>query len=282
MTTVKAMVLTGYGLNCDYETDYALGLAGADSRRVHINELIAGKDKYGPVHLADVHMLVFGGGFSWADDHGAGVLMAIKMQNHLGRDLRDFVQKGGLILGICNGFQALVNLGLLPGFDGAYQERCVALACNDSGNFVDQWVHLKVHSPSRCVFTRGLENLELPVRHGEGKFYAPASTLERLLRQNQVVFQYADEKGLLANGARPWNPNGSLRDIAGICDPTGRIFGLMPHPEAFNHFTNHPEWTFKREALIRAGKEAHLGEGDGIRIFRNAVEFCRTSQIKSA
>ncbi|MCF8143355.1 MAG: phosphoribosylformylglycinamidine synthase subunit PurQ [Deltaproteobacteria bacterium] len=275
MRQIKALVLTGYGLNCDYETDYSLKLAGADSHRIHINELISGKSHPAEIRLSDYHILVLGGGFSWADDHGAGVLMATKMKHHLGEELNEFVQNGNLIIGICNGFQALVNMGLLPGFGDRCRERSVALTYNDSGNFIDTWVRLKADPESGGIFTRGISDLELPVRHGEGKFYAPREILEQLFLNHQVVLQYADDHGKAADGAWPFNPNGSLRDIAGICDATGRIFGIMPHPEAFNHFTNHPDWLRKKEALARQGETSLPNEGEGIQIFRNAVDYMR-------
>jgi phosphoribosylformylglycinamidine synthase len=275
MKKVRALVLTGYGLNCDYETDFALKLAGAESHRIHINELIAASHADKPQSLNDFHILVFGGGFSWADDHGAGVLMAAKLRRHLGDQLERFVSEGNLLLGICKGFQALVNLGLLPGFQSRGRERTVAVTYNDSGNFIDAWVNLKVNSDSPCVFTTDIDHLELPVRHGEGKFYAGNDVLGDLLESNQVVLQYAGEDGKPACGEWPNNPNGSLQDIAGMCDPTGRIFGLMPHPEAFNHFTNHPNWTYLKETLARQGKTEIPPEGDGIKVFRNAVEYVK-------
>ncbi|MBC8177170.1 MAG: phosphoribosylformylglycinamidine synthase I [Desulfobacteraceae bacterium] len=275
MTQIKALVLTGYGLNCDYETDFSLKSAGADSHRVHINELISGNKDGVQIRLSDYQILVFGGGFSWADDHGAGVLMASKLKHHLGEDIEKFIQDGNLIIGICNGFQCLVNLGLLPGFGGQYRERRVALTYNDSGNFIDTWVRLKVNPEAPSVFTKGLIDLEFPVRHGEGKFYASDETIDQLFKNNQVVLQYADENGEGAAGLWPLNPNGSLRDIAGICDPTGRVFGLMPHPEAFNHFTNHPDWTRKKEELVRQGEGTLQEEGEGINIFRNAVNYIK-------
>ena len=182
-----------------------------------------------------------------------------------------------MIIGICNGFQALVNLGLLPGIEHDYQKRRVAITYNDSGNFVDSWVNLRVNPETPCIFTQGLSLIELPVRHGEGKFYASEEDIDLLLSNGQVVIQYADERGDEAKGQWPMNPNGSIKDIAGICDPTGRIFGLMPHPEAFNHFTNHPDWPRKKEALIRKGKRIESQEGDGICIFRNAVEYVRNA-----
>jgi phosphoribosylformylglycinamidine synthase len=271
MTTVKALVLTGFGLNCDMETAFAFEKAGAEAARVHINTLVEGR-----ADLDDFQILIFGGGFSWGDDHGAGVLQALKLKHHLGEKLLSFVDKGNLVIGICNGFQTLVNLGLLPGLDRDYRSRSVALTWNDCGNFRDQWVHLAGNPDSPCVFTRGLDRLDLPVRHGEGKFVADQATLARLVAGNQVVFRYADALGNPACGAFPLNPNGSVYDIAGICDPTGRVFGLMPHPEAYNHVTNHPDWAREREALRRLGKESGGVETPGIRLFRNAVDYLRS------
>jgi len=151
----------------------------------------------------------------------------------------------------------------------------VAVTYNDSGNFIDAWVNLKINRESPCVFTKGISSLELPVRHGEGKVYAANEDIDRLFKNKQVVLQYADEDGQEAQGQWPLNPNGSLEDIAGICDPTGRIFGLMPHPEAFNHFTNHPEWTRRKETISRKGNTSIPEEGEGIKIFRNAVDYIR-------
>ncbi|HNR13571.1 MAG TPA: phosphoribosylformylglycinamidine synthase I [Thermodesulfobacteriota bacterium] len=271
MKRVKALVLTGYGLNCDYETDYALSVAGADSQRVHINELIKAERVDHQPLLAGFHILVFGGGFSWADDHGAGVLLANRVRYNIGSQIDQFIADGKIVIGICNGFQALVNLGLLPGFDGDYHSRQVALTVNDCGNFRDQWVTLKV-LPSSCTWLRDLKQIDLPVRHGEGKFFADEQVLDRLFSQGQVVFQYAGPDGGLADGVFPHNPNGSLRDIAGICDTTGRVLGMMPHPEAFNHVTNHPDWTRLKETLRRSGQPL-FEEGLGIKIFRNAVTY---------
>ncbi len=276
MRPVKALVLTGYGLNCDYETDYVLKLAGAESHRIHVNELILGGNSESETGLENYHILVVGGGFSWADDHGAGVVLASKMKFNLGDEIERFLHQGKLIIGICNGFQALVNFGLFPGYNGNYQERTFAITHNDCGNFVDTWVHLKVNPLSPSIFTKGIDTIDLPVRHGEGKFYAPERDLRHLIENNQVVMQYADDKDEVANGRWPMNPNGSLADIAGICDPTGRVFGLMPHPEAFNHVTNHPDWTRRKEGLFREGKRIENHEGDGVGIFRNAVEYIRS------
>jgi phosphoribosylformylglycinamidine synthase I len=267
---IKALVLTGYGLNCDHETAYALELAGATAVRTHINSLIDGS-----ASLNDFQMLVFIGGFSWGDDHGAGVIQAVRLKTNIGGQIIEFVEKGNLVLGICNGFQSLVNLGLLPGLAHDYQKRSVALTFNDCGNFRDQWVILKVNPASPCVFTRGIDLAELPVRHGEGKFFTDATTLAELWRNNQVAIQYAQPDGELADGRFPFNPNGSISDIAGICDPTGRIFGLMPHPEGYNHWTNHPDWTRRKEIAKRRGAFPQTALPVGIQLLQNGVDFLR-------
>jgi len=273
MKVVKALVLTGYGINCDYETDHALKIAGAESDRVHVNELIKGYEFGRPVSLSDYHMLVFDGGFSWGDDHGAGVILANRLKYNIGDQIEQFINDGKLIIGICNGFQALVNFGLLPGFEADYDSRKVALTFNDCGNFRDDWVSLKTLD-SPCVFSRGIEQLDLPIRHGEGKFFAEEAVIKKLFDEKLVVFQYADSEGDSARGKFPFNPNGSLGDIAAICDPTGRILGMMPHPEGYNHATNHPDWTRKKEALKRQGI-ALAEDGLGITLFRNGVSYVK-------
>ena len=268
MSAVKVLVLTGYGLNCDNETAFAFEQAGGFADRVHINALIDGS-----VRLDDYQIMVFIGGFSWGDDHGAAVVQAVRMKTNIGDKILGFIENGNTVLGICNGFQALVNLGLLPGFDGDYTSRSVALTYNDCGNFRDQWVHLAVNPNSPCIFTRGIDQAEFPVRHGEGKFVADKKIISRLIANNQIVMRYADANGRAAEGKFPENPNGSLEDIAGICDPSGRIFGLMPHPEAFNHFTSHPDWARQKQISLRSGKEAQIEQPIGIRIFKNAVDY---------
>ncbi len=264
----NVLVLTGFGLNCDHETAYAFELAGAASRRAHINALIDGE-----VRLDDFQILAFGGGFSWGDDHGAGVIQALRLKTNVGDKLLAFVADRKLVIGICNGFQTLVNLGLLPGIDGDYSRRSVALTYNDCGNFRDQWVRVAIDAASPCVFTRGMETLDMPVRHGEGKFYAEDAVLDVMADNHLVAMRYALPDGRPAAGTFPHNPNGSLADIAGICDPSGRIFGLMPHPEAYNHATNHPDWTRAHERRKRVGKVSDGHVGAGIKIFENAVAY---------
>jgi len=255
----KVLVLTGYGINCDTETQFAFNLAGGDAKRVHLNDIIHGKES-----LDDFHILAIPGGFSFGDDIASGRVLANKFKYNLRESVQSFIDEEKLILGICNGFQVMAKLGILPGFDKNYREQQVTLTFNDSGRFEDRWVHLKVNPESKCIFTRGIEKLYLPVRHGEGKFVSKDREIRnRLIQQNHVVVQYVDEDGKFAG--YPWNPNGSENNIAGICDETGRIFGMMPHPEAFCHLTNHPRWT--REKLE--------GEGDGLAVFRNAVQWVK-------
>jgi phosphoribosylformylglycinamidine synthase len=269
----KALVLYGYGLNCDYETQFALARAGAQAVRVHTTDLLEN-----PSLLWDYHLLAVPGGFSWGDDHGAGVILALRLKLALGAALKEFIAAGRLVIGICNGFQVLVNLGLLPGFKGREGERLVALIPNDCGNFRDAWVHLKV-MPSKCAFTQGLDLLELPVRHGEGKFYAPREVLKELADGGQIVLKYATPSGAPAEGRFPENPNGSLLDIAGICDASGRVLGLMPHPEAHLTSTQHPHWTLAKETWRRRGEPYPEQPGPGLTFFQNAVQYLRGAVV---
>jgi phosphoribosylformylglycinamidine synthase len=254
----KALVLTGYGINCDYETQHAFNLVGADAKRVHINDII---DKM--ENLEDYQILAFPGGFSFGDDISSGKVLANKMKFNIFGDLQKFIDDGKVIIGICNGFQSMVKLGILPAFERNYKKQVTTLTFNDSGRFEDRWVYLRINPKSRCIFTKNIDMLYLPVRHGEGKFVAKEIFLQKLNKNNQVALWYVDEKGNLSG--YPWNPNGSLENIAGICDGTGRIFGLMPHPEAYLYKTNNPRWT--REKLSE--------EGMGVKIFRNAVDFIK-------
>ncbi len=270
----RVLVLTGYGINCDYETEYAFNMrrVGGRAERVHVNDLIE-KSPDGK-SLAKYDILVIPGGFSYGDDIAAGKVLANKLRHNLREQFDRFIEEGKLILGICNGFQVLVKMGLLPAVGGAYGEQQVTVTYNDSNKFEDRWVYLAVNPKSHCIFTKGLDTIYLPVRHGEGKLVAgDAEALARLHEGGHVVVQYVDREGKL--DGYPFNPNGSQDSIAGLCDPTGRIFGLMPHPEAFNHYTNHPDWTRRKEALIRNGKNFESQKGDGIRIFQNAIEYIR-------
>ena len=322
---VKSIVITGNGTNCEVEMAHACRLAGADVVDiVHISELLAGEKR-----LDDYDFLNLPGGFLDGDDLGAAKAGANRIRHaaiagteeKLYDQMTRFIRDGKLILGVCNGFQLLVKLGLLPGCDGDYQTQTATLTYNDSGRFEDRWVHLAVNpsSPCPCIFTRGLTHLYLPVRHGEGKFIPRDEDIRaRLHREGHVVLQYGTPPGETANSvfageayisdaaagrirgtsdiavgasnaglakagtasnnfapgapgassptmSYPDNPNGSVDAIAGICNATGRIFGLMPHPEAFLHRVNHPRWT--REDLP--------DDGQGLALFQNAVAFLR-------
>jgi len=275
---VKAIVITGNGTNCEMEMAHACRLAGADQVDiVHVSELL-----YQERILDDYHFLNLPGGFLDGDDLGSAKAGANRIlhaalrtdASELPEILRDqfqrFIQAGKLILGVCNGFQLLVKLGTLPGFDGDYFRQSVTLTFNDSGRFEDRWVTLKAGVETPCVFTRGVRSLYLPVRHGEGKFIAKdKATLKRLHQDHHVVVQYCEEDGRTVTMDYPANPNGAVDAIAGICNETGRIFGLMPHPEAYLHYTNHPRWT--REKLPE--------EGMGLILFKNAVRFIRSREF---
>jgi len=266
MAVPRALVLTGYGINCDFETLAALEMAGAKAERVHINDLIEGAR-----NLSDYQILAFPGGFSYGDDVASGKVLAVKSKAGLGDEIARFIGDGKLVIGICNGFQAMAKYGLVADREGDYRTQRVTVTYNDSGRFEDRWVHL-IPATDKCVWTRGIDSLYLPVAHGEGKFFAADDILGAIEADQQVVFRYATADGDPARGEFPHNPNGSLNDVAAICDPTGKVFGMMPHPERFLHFTNHPQWTRIKEEKIRAG-EKPPEEGDGLAVFRNGVEY---------
>lgn len=256
MTKAKAAVLYGYGINCDYETEYALRASGADARRVHVHELIQN-----PGMLGDFNLLAFPGGFSYGDDLGSGKVLANKIRFKLKGPVQEFVRQGKLVIGICNGFQMIAKMGLLPYNDF---EQKATLTFNDSGKFEDRWVYLKINQKSPCAFTKGISGLMLPVRHGEGKFVTDGATLKDLISKNMAVLQYVNEKDELAG--YPYNPNGSMLGIAGICNEQGNVFGLMPHPEAYNIMANNPFWPGVKDRI----KD---WKGSGMKVFENAVAY---------
>ncbi len=267
MTQIKALVITGFGTNCEMEMSHACRRAGALSDVVHISDVLNGSTR-----LTDYHFLNLAGGFLDGDDLGSAQVESVRLKyariqtsgRTLFEEIRDFIDRGMIILGVCNGFQALVKTGLLPG--NPMGKRRVSLSFNDSAKFEDRWVRLAVDLQSPCIFTRGLDRLFLPVRHGEGKFVCDNNgTLEEINNGHLAALKYADES-YAPTMEYPANPNGAVDAIAGICDATGRIFGLMPHPEAFNHPANHPAWTRLKELPKK---------GEGMAIFENAVEFLK-------
>ncbi len=263
MTTVKTLIITGFGLNCEKETAKAFELCGSETAQVHLNDLLDNKSS-----LADYHILAFIGGFSFGDHLGAGTVFANRVKYRLQKELEQFVADGKLIIGICNGFQTLSRLGLVPALNGKYFVQEAALAHNDSTLFRDDWVNLKAESASPCVFTKSIDKIKLPIRHGEGKFVADNNVLKEIEDKNLVALRYCTLEGD-SECDFPDNPNGSLNNIAGICDETGRIFGLMPHPEAFLSPFNAPDWQTKK----MSGKLPE--EGEGVIFFRNAVEYMK-------
>lgn len=249
---VKAVILRASGINCDVETERAFQAAGADAERVHIRRFLDGERR-----LDEFHILAIPGGFSYGDDIAAGKALANELVHRMHAPLRRFVEAGKPVLGVCNGFQVLVRAGLLPG--GELGTQTASLAWNDSGKFECRWTRLKP-APSRSIFTKGIDTeIELPVAHAEGKFLTGGDDLLDALEANgQVALRYAGE-------GYPAIPNGSARAIAAVCDPSGVVMGMMPHPERFISRYQHPRWT----------REPMPEEGTGLAIFRNAVEYAQ-------
>jgi len=254
------LILRSAGTNCDAETAYAFELAGAETESIHVNQLL--KDRG---ILDRFQMIAFPGGFSYGDDIAAGRILANQIAHHLYDVLHRFVEAGKPIIGVCNGFQVLVKTDLLPGAIAGKGGQVCTLTNNDCGRFVDRWVHLMPRE-SRCIWTSGLTGtIQLPVAHGEGKFVPPDEETRRALWDGGLVaLTYTKPDGSPAAGQFPENPNGAVDDIAGICDASGLVFGLMPHPERHVDPTQHPAWTTLRK-LPR--------EGQGLRLFQNAVNY---------
>ncbi len=265
---VRVMVLTGNGINCEMETAHACTVAGADTVDItYLWDLASGK-----ADLLGYDLLCLPGGFLDGDDLGSARASAIRLRNtEVGGEklidkLRLFIDDGGLAIGICNGFQLMVKLGLLPALGGDIGTQQVTLTHNDSGRFEDRWVDLKSDPDSKCIFTRGIDKMAVPIRHGEGKVVClNDETLARILENHQAPLSYMDPETGNVTTRYPLNPNGSPNGIAALTDESGRLFGMMPHPEAFIHRTHHPQWT--RHSLPE--------EGQGLAIFRNAIDAIR-------
>ena len=272
MVLVKAIVLRAAGINCDMETEYALELAGAKAERMHINRIIENKTL-----LDEFQIIVFPGGFSYGDDVAAGKILANQIVHHLYEPIQKFIDDGKLVLGICNGFQVLVKAGILPGSNeklategtenteknqlSKIGNQSVTITYNDSGKFEDRWVYLAPQT-ERCIFIEPGRQIYLPVAHGEGKVVTKdKATLGKLKSEGHIAFKYVDKNG--KEGNYPINPNGSVDSIAGLTDVTGRVLGLMPHPERHVRPTQHPHWS----------RLKNKQDGDGMTIFANAVRF---------
>jgi phosphoribosylformylglycinamidine synthase len=258
----RTLILRTAGTNCDLETAHAFTLGGAEAHRVHVNRLLRNG-----IRLDDYQILAFPGGFSYGDDIAAGKILANQIQHHLRDALREFVACGRPVIGICNGFQVLVKTELLPGPLAGLTGQTCTLTNNTTGRFIDRWIRLAPRG-GRCIWTKDLavdsnNTIELPIAHGEGRFVPASDAVRQSLRDNgQVALAYATADGSPANGQFPDNPNGSTDDIAGVCDASGLVFGLMPHPERFVDAIQHPAWRTRPAA-----------EAAGLRFFQNAVNY---------
>ncbi|TFG19821.1 MAG: phosphoribosylformylglycinamidine synthase subunit PurQ [Promethearchaeota archaeon] len=251
---VDVAVITGYGLNTDYESEEAFRLTGADPVRIHINDLISGKNS-----LENYQIMMVPGGFSYGDHLGSGKVLANKFRFNLRDDLKRFIEADKLIIGVCNGFQILVKMGILPALEGEYFSQSVTITYNKSGQFESRWVSMKANQTSPCIWTKNLITpLDAPVRHGEGQFIPMnEAILQKLWDRNLVVFTYDPN-------TYPNNPNGSTDGIAGICNESGLIFGMMPHPECHLIPQHHPQWARNNNP-----------DTTGLVIFKNAVEYAK-------
>lgn len=260
MPKPRVLILRSPGTNCNEETAHAFQLAGAQTEQLHIQSLLEA-----PERMDDCQIFCLPGGFSYGDDIAAGRILGNQVRLRLADACRRFRDAGKLVLGICNGFQVLMNTGLLDIDDDTGP--AATLTRNDCGKFEARWVHLSV-AAGECVFLAGMDRMQLPVAHAEGKFvFRNEAARERLASAGRLVLQYAAPAGGETTGgqvAYPANPNGAEANVAGISDSTGRVLGLMPHPERFVDTTQHPQWT-----------RGNVVQADGLRVFENAVSYFR-------
>lgn len=266
MAAPRVLVLSGYGLNCEEETAFTFARAGAEPEVVHVNDLIDGRRT-----LADFQIFAIPGGFSYGDDTGSGNALANRIRNHLWDQVQAFIARDTLTIGICNGCQVAVNLGLITAPGQPAGERSVALLHNASLRYQCRWVDVAVAN-DRSPWLQGIRSLHIPVAHGEGNFQLAETARQTFAAAGMIALRYVNADGTPANGAFPANPNGSYDDIAGLTDHTGRILALMPHPERAIFFTQREDWPLKREQLRREGTPTPE-DGDGMAIFRNAVRY---------
>jgi phosphoribosylformylglycinamidine synthase subunit PurQ / glutaminase len=272
MAQARAIVLSGYGLNCEEETKFAFELAGGRADIVHINDLVAA-----PELLEKYQIMALPGGFSYGDDTGSGNAYANRLRHHLQEPLARFVERDHLVIGICNGFQIIANLGLVPAINHDYGRRSVALTNNDSARYLDRWVDLEAQNESPWL--AGVTRVSLPIAHGEGKLFADEAVLAELGAKKQVALRYVAGE-VCAYQDLPANPNGSLEDIAGITDESGRVLGLMPHPERAVFFHHQPHWPLRAEQLKRQGRRVPEA-GSGRVLFANAMRYFATEPLKA-
>src|SRR3989344_5915122 len=264
MTTPRALVLTGYGINCSRETQFAFTQAGAQADIVHINDLIDGRRR-----LEDYQILTFPGGFSFGDETGSGNGLANRIRNNIWEQVAEFVEKDHLVLGVCNGFQALVRLGILPAINKNYGTQQVSLLHNEGARYLDRWDD--VECSQKSPWLKGIDQISLPIAHGEGQLYAPPEVVQQMQHRDLVAARYVPGT-ICTYQPLPPNPNGSLDDIAALTDESGRILGMMPHPERAIAVTHLPNWPLIQEVLRRGGIEIPQ-EGPGLQLFQNGVDY---------
>lgn len=270
--TTNALILAGYGLNCEEETLHAFKCNGINGKIIHINDLIDN-----PKALYDVQILAVPGGFSYGDDTGSGNAFAQKIRLALWEPLKKFVARDTLTIGICNGCQILSNLGLVPGFGGQYGERLVAVTHNLSARYQCRWIDVKAAGNSPWL--SGISQMHIPVAHGEGRFMMADETLGLLKKNGQIAASFVKPDGSAAQGEFPYNPNGSLEDIAAITDQTGRVLAIMPHPERGMFTWQRDDYPELKDATQRKGQTLPE-EADGMQIFRNAARYFETAKAR--
>lgn len=263
--SARALVIAGYGLNCEEETKYAFDYVGFDTTIRHINDLAEN-----PSELNDVQAISVPGGFSYGDDTGSGNALAQKIRLTVGDALKEFVLRDTLTIGICNGCQIVVNLGLAPACDAQYGVRQVAVTHNENARYQCRWIDMKVEN-TNSPWLQGIQTLHVPVAHGEGRFMMDDATLKQLKDNNQIALRYT-KNGAVANGEFPYNPNGSTDDIAGITDESGRVLVLMPHPERGMFMSQRDDYAKLKDQARRNGTTLPE-ESDGLQLFQNAATY---------
>lgn len=267
MKKVKSLIVTGFGINCEEEMAAANHMAGAETDIVHLSEVF--KER---INIHDYDIMNFPGGFSFGDDLGAAKVLGNKFKfkkmvsgGLFMDELKRFLDEGKFMIGVCNGFQALVKMGFLPNVNGNFEQEAT-ITYNASGKFEDRWITCAVHPDAKTPFLSGIKIIDLPVRHGEGKMLFRDDSIRRAVLDKKLnCMAYVDEQGN-ATDEYPMNPNGSELNCAGLCDPSGQVFGLMPHPEAFTSIYNHPNWGKVKR------RNTNIDEtGDGLKIFTNIV-----------
>jgi len=266
MTSPKVLVLSGYGLNCEDETLRAFESEGATADIVHINAVLDD-----PTLLSAYQIFTIPGGFSYGDDTGSGNALANRLRGRLAEPLADFAERKKLVLGICNGAQVLVNLGLVPGLSGSGVQDA-ALLPNTTGRYQCRWVHMQINHLNRSPWLAGMDDVYMPVAHGEGNFTLSPEALDIVREREMIAARYIDADGHKAGGKFPANPNGSVDDMAMLTDASGRILASMPHPERAVLFTQRPDWTLKKELYKRQGTKVPK-KADGHKLFKNAVAY---------